>query len=382
MIRTLLLLLTCALIATCGPSKEQRAEKTITKVTDQIQKRTFGKMPSGEEVYEYTLTNTSGMEVSVITYGGIIRTLLVPDKNGTFADVVLGYDHLQGYLESNPYFGALVGRYGNRIAKGQFSLDGETYQLATNNIGNHLHGGVVGFDKVLWQAEVIEKEMGPVLQMTYLSKDGEEGYPGNLSVTVEYSLTNENELAIEYTATTDKTTIVNLTSHSYFNLSGSVDILSHQLQINALNYLPVDETLIPLEITPVKDTPFDFRRFKLIGADINQEDEQLKNGAGYDHCWVLDASNESMNLAATLYDASSGRKMEMYTTEPGLQFYSGNFLDGTINGKAGKNYGHRSGLCLETQHFPDSPNRPDFPSTTLNPGEVYRIRTVHKFSVE
>ncbi|MDW3192896.1 MAG: aldose epimerase family protein [Cytophagales bacterium] len=382
MIRTLLLLFACAILISCGSSSERNTEEVTAHETTRIQQHTFGKMPDGEEVHEYTISNSNGMQVSIITYGGIIRTLLVPDKNGELADVVLGYDSLQGYLDSNPYFGAIVGRYGNRIAKGQFSLDGADYQLATNNLGNHLHGGVIGFDKVLWEATVMQEGAGPVLRMTYLSKDMEEGYPGNLEVTVDYRLTEENELSIEYQATTDKKTIVNLTSHSYFNLSSAADILSHQLQINAANYLPIDETLIPLDITPVADTPFDFKILKAIGTDINQQDEQLTNGAGYDHCWVLDASDEHMNLAARLYDAQSGRKMEMYTTEPGLQFYSGNFLDGTITGKGSKVYHRRSGLCLETQHFPDSPNRPDFPSTILSPGEVYRTKTVHKFSVE
>ncbi len=383
MIRILSLLVTLSLLVSFQQPTEQKTKDTTMTKESIIKKRTFGKLPNGEEVHEYTMRNRKGMEVSVITYGGIIRTLLVPDKNGTMADVVLGYDDLQGYLNENPYFGALVGRYGNRIAKGRFTLDGEVYQLATNNIGNHLHGGLVGFDKVLWKTESLPVDKGVALQMTYLSQDMEEGYPGNLEVSVVYWLTDDNELSVAYQATTDKKTIVNLTSHSYFNLSGKQsDILSHQLQLNAAKYLPVDETLIPLEISPVSDTPFDFTNRKVIGQDIDQEHTQLKNGAGYDHCWVLNPSQTEMNLAATLIDPGSGRKMEIYTTEPGIQFYSGNFLDGTITGKRGRVYQRRYGLCLETQHFPDSPNRPDFPSTVLNPGEVYRTKTVHRFSVE
>lgn len=354
--------------------------ETTLKKELTTEKRSFGNLPSGEEVHEYTLRNNNGMEVSILTYGGIIRTLLVPDKNGKLEDVVLGYDSLQGYLDQNPYFGAIVGRYGNRIARGRFSLDGESYQLATNNDPNHLHGGVIGFDKVLWKAAPLEEG---VLKMTYLSQDREEGYPGNLEVSVIYRLTENNELGIEYQATTDKKTIVNLTSHSYFNLSGNYsDILSHQLQLNAANYLPVDETLIPQQIAPVTNTPFDFTQLQTIGSVIEQEHVQLKNGGGFDHCWVLDPAEDTLNLAATLVEPESGRKMEIYTTEPGIQFYSGNFLDGTITGKQNKVYHYRHGLCLETQHFPDSPNRPDFPSTILSPGEVYRTKTVHRFSVK
>ncbi|CAE7243193.1 mro [Symbiodinium sp. KB8] len=345
-----------------------------------IEKTSFGKLSNGKEVHEYTLRNKNGMEVSIITYGGIIRSLLVPDKDGRLADVVLGYDDLQGYLDENPYFGAIVGRYGNRIAKGRFYLDGEEYQLATNNGENHLHGGVMGFDKVLWKAVPLKDDAGVALKLTYLSVDMEEGYPGNLDVSVIYRLTEDNELVIEYEATTDKKTILNLTSHSYFNLSGEhSDILSHQLQLNAANYLPVDETLIPGEVSSVADTPFDFTQLKTIGRDIEQEHIQLKNGGGFDHCWILDPSADVLKLAATLTDPRSGRKMEVYTTEPGIQFYSGNFLDGTITGKQDKTYQRRHGLCLETQHFPDSPNRPDFPSTVLSPGEVYQTRTIYKF---
>lgn len=383
MIRILSTLLAFSLLVSCQQPSEQKAKDTTMSNASTIEKRSFGILPDGKKVHEYTLRNSNGMEAAVITYGGIIRTLLVPDKNGKMADVVLGYDDLQGYLLENPYFGSLVGRYGNRIAKGRFSLNGEEYQLATNNDKNHLHGGVIGFDKVLWKAEPLPEEPVATLKLTYFSKDMEEGYPGNLEVSVTYRLTDDNELAIAYQATTDKKTIVNLTSHSYFNLSGQhKDILSHQLKINATTYLPVDETLIPLEITPVAETPFDFTSLKAIGRDIAQEHVQLKNAGGYDHCWVINPSETTMNLAATLFDPASGRKMEIYTTEPGIQFYSGNFLDGSIIGKQDKVYHRRAGLCLETQHFPDSPNRPDFPTTVLNPGEVYQTSTIHKFSVQ
>lgn len=383
MIRLLVLLLSFSILASCKKGNQQGAKTANSENMAGIEKKHFGSMSDGEDVFEYILSNSNKMEVSVITYGGIIKTVLVPDKDGQLNDVVLGYDNLNGYIDNNPYFGAIIGRYGNRIAKGQFSIDDEEYQLATNNLGNHLHGGLIGFDKVLWKAEPIQSTSEAALKMTYRSQDMEEGYPGNLEVTVIYRLTNENELTIAYRATTDKKTIVNLTSHSYFNLAGNAsDVLSHQLQINATKYLPVDTTLIPLNPARVAGTPFDFRALKSIGADIDKDDTQLKNGAGFDHCWILDESQASMNLAAVLYEPNSGRVMEVYTDEPGIQFYSGNFLDGSIKGKRGKIYGHRSGLCLETQHFPDSPNRPDFPSTVLDAGEVYETKTSYKFSVK
>ena len=354
---------------------------TATSSAPEITKQLFGHLPDGRQVDEYVLINRHQMQVSILTYGGIIRSIWVPDQKGELADVVLGYDSLQGYLDNNPYFGAIVGRYGNRIAKGRFSLEGVTYQLATNNIGNHLHGGRVGFDKVLWTAHPKPEESA--LSLTYLSQDMEEGYPGNLEVTVTYQLTDENELIISYHATTDQKTIVNLTSHSYFNLTGrSTNILGHQLMIRGSNYLPVDSTLIPKALSPVAGTPFDFSALKWIGRDIDEDHIQLTYGSGFDHCWILDPSKEPMKLAATLYDAVSGRKMDVYTEEPGLQFYSGNFLDGSIHGKMGRVYERRSGLCLETQHFPDSPNRSDFPSTVLEAGETYHTRTIYQFSVQ
>ena len=372
-----------ALGACTNTATKQEEDLSTAQNKPTIEKKAFGSTPSGEEVFEYTLKNANGIEMGVITYGGIIRTLLVPDRDGNFEDVVLGYDNLQGYLDETPYFGAIIGRYGNRIAKGKFSLDGEEYELATNNIGNHLHGGIVGFDKVVWQGEAIEKDDEVALKMTYTSEDMEEGYPGNLEVTVTYNLNNDDELTFDYQAKSDKKTIVNLTNHAYYNLAGNKgDILDHELKINASTYLPVDETLIPTEITVVEGTPFDFQEFKKVGEDIDVEDVQLKNGGGYDHCWVLNESPDSLNFAASLVDPSSGRRMDIYTEEPGIQFYSGNFLDGKITGKDSVTYEFRTGLCLETQHFPDSPNRPEFPSTILEAGEIYATKTVTKFSID
>jgi aldose 1-epimerase len=344
----------------------------------------FGKTGNGQTVEIYTLTNAQGVEMRVITYGGIITSLKVPDRHGQFGDVVLGFDTLDGYLKDSPYFGALIGRYGNRIAKGQFVLDGKTYTLATNNGPNHLHGGVKGFDKVVWNAVPGENADGVSLTLTRTSPDGEEGYPGKLLVTVRYTLTDTNELAIEYRATTDKPTPVNLTQHSYFNLAADAgDILGHELTIHATKYTPVDNTLIPTgELAPVQGTPFDFQKSTAIGARIDTDNVQLKNGLGYDHNWVLDRSGPGLRAAARLAEPKSGRTLEIATTEPGLQFYSGNFLDGTITGKGGRVYGRRTGLCLETQHYPDSPNHPDFPSTILQPGQTYSSRTVLTFTVQ
>lgn len=350
-------------------------------VEESITKEPFGKV-DGKPVYLYTLTNKNGLVAKITNYGGIIVSLIVPDRNGKLGDVVLGYDSLDSYIKNNPYFGALIGRYGNRIARGKFSLDGKEYSLALNNLGNHLHGGIKGFDKVVWNAKEINTGEGVGLELTYLSPDGEEGYPGNLSVTVHYILTHNNELKIDYFATTDKKTVVNLTNHSYFNLAGEGTILEHQLMINADKFTPVDTGLIPIgELKTVKDTPFDFTKPTAIGARINQADEQLRNGWGYDHNWALNRPRSGvMSFAGSLYDPKSGRFMEIFTTEPGLQFYSGNFLDGTITGKKGQVYVYRSGLTLETQHFPDSPNRPEFASTLLNPGEEYRHTAIYKFS--
>ncbi len=299
-------------------------------------------------------------------------------------DVVLGCDSLAGYLRGTPCFGALIGRYGNRIAKGRFTLDGVTYSLATNNIGNHLHGGIKGFDKLLWKAMSVDGDE-PALKLSYTAKDGEEGYPGNLTATVVYTLNKDNSLQIDYNATTDKATVVNLTNHAYFNLAGAGrgDILDHQLMLNASHYLPVDSTLIPTgELRPVTGTVFDFTTATRIGARINDTtDQQIRYGLGYDHCWVLSDASATLHAAAILTEPSSGRVMEVLTTEPGIQFYSGNFLDGTVIGKGGVTYAHRTGLCLETQHYPDSPNREQFPSTVLRPGETYRSTTVYRFTV-
>jgi aldose 1-epimerase len=310
-----------------------------------------------------------------MTYGATLVSLEVPDRTGRPGDIVLGYDTLDGYIKNNPYFGSTVGRYGNRIAKGRFTLDGATYQLATNNGENHLHGGTKGVDKVVWKAESVRGDGEVGVKFSYLSKDGEEGYPGNLNITVVYTLTNDNELKISYEATTDKATPVNLTHHSYFNLAGEGDVLAHELTINADAYTPVDAGLIPTgEIRPVKDSPFDFTTPHTIGERIAQVE------GGYDHNFVLRSGGGKMDVAVQAVEPKSGRVMEISTTEPGLQFYSGNFLDGTITAKGGKAYLKHYGFCLETQHFPDSPNKPNFPSTILRPGAVYKSLTIHKFS--
>ncbi|HUW19301.1 MAG TPA: aldose epimerase family protein [Sedimentisphaerales bacterium] len=347
-----------------------------------IKKEIFGKMPDGREVELYTLTNANGLKARIMTYGGIVVSLEVPDRNGKLGDIVLGFDTLEDYLKGHPYFGSIVGRYGNRIGKGRFTLDGVEYKLATNNGENHLHGGIKGFDKVVWDAEPVRQNDAVGVKLTYLSKDGEEGYPGNLSCTVIYTLTNNDELKIDYAATTDKATPVNLTHHSYFNLAGqgTGDILGHELMLNAERFTPVDKGLIPTgELRSVKGTPMDFTEPMAIGARINQDDEQLKFGLGYDHNFVLNSGGGALALAAKVYEPTTGRVMEIYTTEPGIQFYSGNFLDGTNIGKGGKVYKYRYGFCLETQHFPDSPNKPNFPPVILKPGQKYTHVTIHKF---
>lgn len=345
-----------------------------------VTRQPFGMTPTGEAVELVTLTNRHGIELRVMTYGAIIVSLKVPDRNGVPGDVVLGYDSLAGYLRASPYFGAVVGRYGNRIAGGRFTLDGAEYRLATNNGPNHLHGGVRGFDKVVWDVQPFENDRGVGVILRHTSPDGDEGYPGTLQARVRYTLTDRNELVLDYAATTDKATPVNLTQHSYFNLAGSGTILGHVLMIAADHFTPVDSTLIPTgAIAPVAGTPFDFRTAAPIGARIGEENEQLRFGGGYDHNFVLTRPDTGLALAARLVDSVSGRTLEIRTTEPGLQFYSGNFLDGSITGKGGTVYRHRSGLCLETQHFPDSPNHPAFPSTILRPGQVYRTRTVWTF---
>jgi aldose 1-epimerase len=345
----------------------------------------FGLMPDGTPISQYTLMNSQGMTMKVINYGGIITNLTAPDKNGTYEDVVLGFDSLSSYLKANPYFGAVIGRYGNRIAKGKFTLDGKAYSLAQNNGPNNLHGGPNGFDKRVWTIEEQAVDNGVALKLTYLSKDMEEGYPGNLNAEVIYQLTDSNELKINYRATADKKTIVNLTQHTYFNLSGNTktDILGHELFIAADQFVPVDKTLIPTgKLQSVSETAFDFKTPVTIGSRIDKDEEQLKFGGGYDHCWVLRELGDSLKLAATLHDPSTGRVMSVHTTEPGIQFYSGNFLDGSLTGKYGVVYNKRYGLCLETEHFPDSPNQKSFPSVVLNPGEEYKTRTVYTFSVK
>ena len=349
-----------------------------------ISKASFGRTPDGQNVDIYTLTNKRGIEVKITNFGGIITSLKVPDRTGKLDDIVLGFDNLDAYVKGSPYFGALIGRYGNRIAKGRFTLNGHEYKLAVNNGENHLHGGVKGFDKVVWTALPARVRDGVALKLTYLSKDGEEGYPGNLKVIVVYRLMNTNELKISYSATTDKDTVVNLTSHSYFNLAGqgNGDILNHELLINATRFTPTDAGSIPTgELKSVTGTPFDFQNSAMqkIGARINNDDEQLKFGNGYDHNFVLNGPIGKLQKAAVAYEPTSGRLMEVWTTEPGVQFYTGNFLDGSLTGKDGKVYQRRYGFCLETQHFPDSPNKPSFPTTVLRKGELYHSLTIHKF---
>ena len=350
-----------------------------------FKKEDFGKTTDGAAVDLYTLTNAKGMEVRAITYGGIIVSLRVPDRDGKLGDVVLGRDTLAQYVEASPYFGAIIGRYGNRIGKARFKLDGKEYKLAANNGPNALHGGKKGFDKVVWRAEPFQKEGAVGVVFSYTSADGEEGYPGTLESKVTYTLGDDDTLTFAYHATTDKATPVNLTQHSYFNLAGdgSGDILGHELMLKASRFTPVDKTLIPTgELRSVEGTPFDFRTPTAIGARIGADDEQMKFGGGYDHNYVLDRDEGAgLQLAARVYEPTSGRVMEVSTTEPGIQFYSGNFLDGTITGKGGHVYKHRTGFCLETQHFPDSPNKPAFPSAILKPGEQYDTRTVYAFSV-
>lgn len=370
--------LAAVLLTSCAPTSE-------TGVAIKMTRQPFGKTPAGEEVHLYTLNNSKGVEVAITTYGGIVVSLKVPDRAGQLADVVLGFDSLDGYLKGHPYFGAIIGRYGNRIAKGRFTLGGVQYKLAQNNGENHLHGGIQGFDKAVWQAKEVTAAEGPGLELSYVSKDGEEGYPGNLSVTVTYTLTEDNELKIDYTATTDQPTVLNLTNHSYFNLAGQGegDILAHQVVINAGRFTPVDAGLIPTgALRSVEGTPFDFLQPHAIGERINAPDEQLKLGGGYDHNFVLDGQPGTLRPAARVAEPASGRVLEVLTTEPGIQFYTGNFLDGTLRGKAAKLYQHRYGFCLETQHFPDSPNKPDFPSTVLKPGERYQTTTVYRFSTD
>ena len=373
--RTPILILTLASVITgCLPAPHPGPGKSRTLIGS----------VDGKSVYLYTLTNRNGLEARIANYGGIVVSLTAPDRQGNFTDIVLGYDSLASYLKATPYFGAIVGRYGNRIGGAKFSLNDTAYRLAANDGANHLHGGMKGFDKVVWDADSGSTSGDSSLTLRYTSKDGEEGYPGALSVTVVYALTDSNQLRIDYAATTDKPTVLNLTHHSYFNLAGAGkgDILDHELTINAEQFTPIDAGLIPTgELRAVQGTPMDFRTPTAIGTRINNDDEQLRFGKGYDHNWVLSRYGDGLVLAARLAEKNTGRVVEVWTTEPGIQFYSGNFLNGTNIGKGGLPYPYRGGLCLETQHFPDSPNKRGFPPTVLNPGETYRSRTVYAFKI-
>jgi aldose 1-epimerase len=339
----------------------------------------FGQLPDGRPASLFTLTNANGMVVKITDFGGIITQIHAPDRDGALADVVLGFDTLDPYRTDSPYFGALIGRYGNRIAKGRFVLDGQAIQLTTNDGQNHLHGGAPGFDKVLWQASVDGRD----LTLKYHSPDGEQGYPGNLDATVVYTLTDDNEIVVRFHAVTDRATPVNLTQHSYFNLAGDGDILAHELTIDADAFVPIDAESIPTgQLAPVTGTPFDFRTPRAIGERIDFPDKQLRHGLGYDHCFALNKpAQKQMTRAAHVREPKSGRVLELFTQEPGVQFYSGNFLDGSLAGK-GHTWIYRSGFCLEPQHFPDSPNQPSFPNTILRPGEVYETESRFRFSVE
>ncbi len=350
----------------------------------ELKKESFGKLENGEEIHLYRFRNGHGVEVAITNFGGRIVQVLTPDRQGRTEDIALGFDNLEGYVHKNPYFGALVGRYANRIAYAQFKLDGQTYHLAVNNPPNSLHGGTKGFDKVVWTAEETRGESGPALQLKYRSPDGEDGYPGNLDVTVVYSLRDDNELHLDFTAMTDKKTVLNLTNHSYFDLSGQGkgNILNHVVSIDADRFVPINENLIPTgELAEVAGTPFDFRTPRRVGDRIDEENKQLKLAMGYDHTFVLNRSGDKPSLAARATDPDSGRVLEVSTTQPGVQFYSGNHLDGTVHGKGGVVYGFRMGFCLETQFFPDSPNQPNFPSTELQAGETFRASTIFRFSI-
>jgi aldose 1-epimerase len=348
-----------------------------------LSKAPYGNLADGTAVDLYTLENVNGAKATITNYGGIVTTLLVPDSNGELGDIVLGCDDLQSYVADSPYFGCLVGRYGNRIYAGKMTVGEQEIQLAINNDGNHLHGGEVGFDKVVWDAEEKATDDGPSLVLNYVSKDGEENYPGTLTVQAIYTLTNDNALKLDFTASTDKTTVCNLTHHSYFHLAGPGNgtILDHKVMIYADRFTPVNEALIPTgELRPVVGTPFDFTSLKKPVDDIGGDDEQLKLGGGFDHNWILNKDNADLTLAARVEEESTGRVLEVLTTEPAMQFYSGNFLDGTIKGKGGVVYPYRGGFCMEPQHYPDSPNQPDFPSTLLSPGETYKNTIIYKFS--
>ena len=358
-----------------------RIDMAKLSTPDAISGRPFGRLPTGGAVTVYTLRNRHGMQARIATYGGIVISLTAPDRAGHYADVVLGYDTLAGYLRSSPYFGALIGRYANRIAGAQFTLDGTRYRLAANDGPNALHGGRTGFDKVIWTvARARVTVEGPQLELAYISRDGEEGYPGKLAVSAIYTLIEDDALRLDLRATSDKETVVNLTNHSYFNLRGRGDILGHIVQINAGRFTPVDATLIPTGVRAVEGTPFDFLKATPVGGRIDADDEQLRLAGGYDHNWVLNTHPGTLSLDATVYEPETGRVLEISSTQPGLQFYSGNFLDGSITGKRGWTYQQRNGFCMEPQHFPDSPNHPDFPSTALGPGQTYRSTIVYRFS--
>lgn len=376
-------LIVLALSAVCAMGALLFAQTKSATHHSGVQQSRLG-IREGRPVNLYKLTNAHGVEVDAMNYGGIIMSIRVPDKNGKVADIVLGHETMEGYIPNPPFFGAIVGRYANRIANGEFTLEGKTYHLPKNDGPNTLHGGVTRtFDKVVWDAEPLKSKTG--VAFTYLSKDGEEGFPGNLKTTVTYTLTNDNELIIDYEATTDKATPINVSQHSYFNLKGEGDgdILDHEIMINADKFTPVDKTLIPTgELRPVKGTPFDFTTPTKIGARINDDYDQLVLGHGYDHNWVLNRSGSGLELAARVTEPTTGRVLEVSTTQPGVQFYTGNFLDGTITGKHGHVYKRRYGFCLETQHFPDSPNHPNFPNTILRPGETFHETTMFKFSAK
>ncbi len=377
------LLLTCVaagvVVSACGGDT---SSTNVPITPPRLTSVPAGTTADGTPVDLITLRNGKGIEITVLTYGGIIQTLKTPDRTGAIDDIVMGHDAVAGYEANSPYFGSLIGRVGNRIANGKFSLDGQTYTLAVNNGVNHLHGGIKGWDKVVWKADPFNDRTGTGVRLEYTSQDGEEGYPGKVTAHVVYTLTAENTLVVDYHATTDKPTVINLTQHSYFNLGGAktTDILGHELEIVADKYTPVDSGLIPTgELAPVEGTPFDFRTATTIGARIDTKNQQLEYGKGYDHNYVLTRQGDGLQRAARVYEPITGRTLEVATTEPGLQLYTGNFLDGTITGKGGRRYPHRSGFCLETQHFPDSPNKPSFPSITLRPGQDYRSQTVFTF---
>jgi len=374
-------LILVSFMISCSPQSEKNSQTTSAGDISSkgISVAPFDTLSDGTPVSLYTMTNGKGTTMKVMNYGGIIVSLEVPDRNGNPVDVILGFDSLRAYEKRNPFFGALVGRYGNRIGKAKFVLDGKEYNLVKNNNGNHLHGGTKGFDKVIWKVDEIAAEDGVAIKLSYLSKDMEEGYPGNLNVEVIYTLTADNTVKFDYKATTDKKTIINLTQHTYFNLNGCQrDVLDHEISLNADKFVVVDETLIPTgEIRSVENTPFDFRTPVRIGERINDKDQQIQFGRGYDHCWVINGNG--MRVAAEVYEPASGIEMTVMTTEPGVQFYTGNFLDCTLTGKNGVVYKQRMGFCLETEHFPDSPNQKEFPSVVLSPGDTYSSHTSYQF---